>query len=286
MKKHLFIFVSLTLLLSACCDCNAVSVSYNFDQPDSVTQLPEILNEISGMAITNQKTIACVQDELGTIFFYSLKDKKIVEKKVFEKEGDFEGLALVGKRFYVLRSDGRLSGVETDVTHYQLKLETDDNEGLCYDAKNHRLLITGKSASETNKKERYIYDFDLEKKALRSKKAYVFNTDELLKEARKRSLPEFSISKKGKKKKFNFRPAAIAIHPMTDQIYILSSSDKLLLIIDRSGKVMDFIKLDRKKYLQPESLSFLDDGTLIIASEAHTAKPLLFTLKPKVSEEK
>src|SRR5690606_19277519 len=70
--------------------------------------MPESLEEISGIHYLSKDRIACVQDEQGIIFIFNL-DTDLVEKKInFAKAGDYEGLAIVDSTAYVLESNGKL----------------------------------------------------------------------------------------------------------------------------------------------------------------------------------
>ena len=51
---------------------------YNLSSPTKTYTLPATLNEISGITILNNNEIACVQDELGIIYIYDLKEGKII----------------------------------------------------------------------------------------------------------------------------------------------------------------------------------------------------------------
>ena len=57
--------------------------------------LPEVLEEVSGIHYLSGNKMACVQDEDGIIFIYNL-DTDLVEKTInFSKSGDYEGVARV-----------------------------------------------------------------------------------------------------------------------------------------------------------------------------------------------
>ena len=86
-------------------------------------QLPEILNEVSGIVWLSEETMACVQDEDGVIFIYDLKDKKITDKIEFAGPGDYEGIAVRSNNAYVMRSDGTIFEVENFRTK-KIKVKT------------------------------------------------------------------------------------------------------------------------------------------------------------------
>ena len=72
---------------------------------------------------------------------------------------------------------------------------------------------------------------------------------------------------------FSFSPSAIAIHPITNQIYITSSVGKLLLITNESGKVLHIENLKKSIHPQPEGLCFDQDGNLYLSNEGKDGRP-------------
>ena len=69
--------------------------------------------------------------------------------------------------------------------------------------------------------------------------------------------------------KDHIKPSAAAIDPVTKDLYVLCSVNKLLLILDAQGKVKDVIPLNPKIYKQPEGMTFTPGGDLIISNESH-----------------
>ncbi len=263
--------------------------NYNLDTPDVQNVLPDILNEVSGLTDIDSSHVACVQDELGTIFIYNFISGKIVSQHLFDTYGDFEGLTYTGEAIFILRSDGRLTEWNdfksdlANIKHYKLPLLTANNEGLCYDKKHNRILIAAKSTplDHDKKSERFIYSFDISKKTLLEKPLYSLNTGQLAIKAQKFNIPTYSTTKKGKKKPFNFRPSSLAVHPLSDDIYIISATDKLLLVINRKGEVIQMKELESERFTKAEGITFLHDGTMIITNEAAGKVPTLLVYKTK-----
>ncbi len=53
------------------------SIEYNLSAPDKVYTLSASLREISGITELDQSTIACVQDEHGTIYIHDINTNQI-----------------------------------------------------------------------------------------------------------------------------------------------------------------------------------------------------------------
>ena len=259
---------------------------YRLEKPDARHILPPVLTEISGLTDLDSAHIACVQDEAGTVFIYDFNSGRIESHHAFDKPGDFEGLTRVGKSLYILRSDGRLTewsdfrNGNKEVRHYQLPLLTNNNEGLCYDEPNNRLLIAGKTKpyEKTEKNMRLIYSFDLKTKSLLSQPVYRLDVAEIGKKAAAQNI-HFRSNQKSGKVIYNFRPSSLAVNPLNDLIYIISASDRMLLVMNRKGEFLDFRALEPELFTKPEGITFLEDGTMIITNEAAGKTPSLLIYK-------
>src|SRR5690606_19542577 len=132
-----------------------------------------------GIAYLGPNRFACVQDERGTIFIYNTATSKVEREIDFTGPGDFEGITVVYKTAYVVRSDGRLFEVadfesnKPKVTEHKTDFTEDNNiEGMGYDARNNRLLLAVKDQDSNSKAYKGIYSFDLETKKLVAQPVY------------------------------------------------------------------------------------------------------------------
>ena len=69
-------------------------------------------------------------------------------------------------------------------------------------------------------------------------------------------------------KKVKFKPSAAAIHPLTGQLFILSSVNKVLVIADKNGVPEKVYNINSGLYKQPEGLAFTPEGHLLISNES------------------
>ena len=68
--------------------------------------------------------------------------------------------------------------------------------------------------------------------------------------------------------KFKFKPSAAAVNPITHDIFIISSVNKLLLVLDSVKNIKASYKLNPGLFKQPEGLTFSETGKLIISNES------------------
>jgi uncharacterized protein YjiK len=278
------------IAIQSCHNTNSthdLDTGYAFKSPDMSVILPDVLHEISGLTLINDSSFACIQDEIGIVFFYDLNTKSITRELTFAAKGDFEGIARADSDIYVLRSDGTIFEIqdfESDrflVTKYQTKVPSKDNEGLCYDPDRGMLLLACKdnvSKKAGSKDDRYVYGFDTESHKLTKHPVYTFSIKELEEFAVKNKVkvPHKSSKKSTQTKpEIKFRPSGVGIQPGTQDIYILSSDDHLLFVFSYAGAIKSIVRLDPDLFLQPEGITFYPDGDLLISNEGGHKKPTI-----------
>ena len=78
------------------------------------------------------------------------------------------------------------------------------------------------------------------------------------------------------------QPSAAAFHPLTREYYLLSSTGKWLMTLDRSMNPTSVHLLNPTLFKQPEGMTVGPDGTLYISNEAADGRAniLIFSYKP------
>ena len=257
-------------------------LAYNLTSPDAVYELPDILQEISGISWFRDNKIACIQDEKGIIFLFDLKKEKVSASYKFGKPADYEDIAITMDTAWVLESNGTIYKVtnffkenrETYVFPTILSAKN-NTEGMAYDEQEKRLLIACKNDPSIKG----------QKKLTGFKAIYSFRTsDHKLKED-----PEFLIDLASftdlKKKNYFarvssdlaktlsmtddavFRPSGLAIHPIDNDIYIISATPGKLIVMNRNGDIKYITSLGKPLFSQAEGICFSPEGELYISNE-------------------
>jgi uncharacterized protein YjiK len=76
----------------------------------------------------------------------------------------------------------------------------------------------------------------------------------------------------------SLKPSALAVHPITGNIVLLSSKLQVLLSYDKAGKLVSSWDFNELQLEQPEGLAFMPNGDMIISSEGGVGPPLLVYL--------
>lgn len=299
MKKYLLYSSFLLLFLIGCNsnDSKNISVSINSNLPevdqDSLTEntdksndqydlknpthtweLPKSLLEISGNTWVDKNHVLLIDDEHPILFLFEIKDKELVLDKTIpfqeDKKGklDIEGVTIVNDIVYAVGSNGILFKItdwnsKLSVEKINTSLKGKNNTGgLCYDPVTNHLLIACKEDSGikgADKSTKVVYQFDMVTEKIVEEPFLIFDK---------------KTFEKLVGKQIAFHPSAIAVHPVSKNIHLLSTRDnKCMAVFNRSGTLISFQFIDEELIPQPEGICFSPDGKMYISSEGRAGEP-------------
>lgn len=228
-------------------------------------KMPEDLTEISGFAFHNGKndSVYAEQDEEGFLFNLKLGDKKANYTK-FGKSGDYEDVAICREQVIMLKSDGTLftfpfsqvrSKEAATVQKTKGQLPEGEFEAMYADEKNGLVYVLCKHCAD--------------EKTSKSSSGYVLKlqADGTLKQTGSFAIDVKEIERLADKKRVPFRPSAMAKNTFTNEWYILSSVNKMLVVADVNWKVKNVYPLSVTIFGQPEGMAFDNQRNLYISNE-------------------
>lgn len=243
-------------------------------------KLPGRLQEISGLAMTTDDRLLAHNDEKGVIYEIDYQKGQIV--KAFQLAdiakpiaADFEGIAAVDNRVYLVTSSGRLyecsegtDGESVLFNIYTTGVGRDyEIEGLAYDASQRALLLITKDARRPELKgQLVIYHWAIDKKQL-NEGAHIV-------------MPIIGFSRQGDAEKF--QPSGIERHPVSGNYFVVAARQGAIAEVTPEGQVVAVKQFPAEQHRQTEGITFAADGTLIVADEG-VGKKARITLYP-VSE--
>lgn len=247
----------------------------------TVHELPQDLNEISGITFLNDSVLVAIQDEEGILFFYNLNQNRIIKKQAFADKDDYEDLVKAGNDLYTITSKGLIHQIrdfessKPVISSYKTPFSAkNDIEGLAYDSKKHRLLIAPKeSGLDQDKTTKEIYGFDLKTMTFQSAAVFTIHLPEIEAQFKGDALEE--SSKKFLKALGNhnmnkiFRSSALTINEKTGETFILSAINGLILVLTPQGIIKKLIRYSGPEYKQPEGIAFSPNGKLYISNEGN-----------------
>lgn len=247
-------------------DTSTITSNFSYDLNKAKTyKLNSALDEISGIAFHPQKSdkIYAIQDEHGKLFTYDLAKEKIVDEFSFGKNGDYEDVATDGKFFYVLKSNGDIFYFPFDYQKVASKVQVakdilpkGEYESLAVNPLNKTLQVLCKECKVDKSLGKLSgYSFQLQ---VDGSLSTTYNTFSI--ELNSLKTLDSGIGK-------SIKPSAMAFNPQSQEWYIISSIDKILIVTDTVFQPKNVIAFKRSQFEQPEGLAFNNTGELFISSE-------------------
>jgi uncharacterized protein YjiK len=233
--------------------------------------MPQRLNEISGLALTDDGRLFAHPDERGIVSELDYRRGVVVKQFTLGRRGveaDFEGIAIAGEVMFLMASNGRLyefregaNGANVEYSVHDLELGKEcEFEGLGYDpAINSLLLVCKKIGIKELKDHLVIYRWSLEESAGQRLTRVATPVSDLM-------------SSEGWQE---FRPTSIEVDPQSGN-YLVSTAERALVTVNPEGAILSSVQLPTN-HDQPEGITVTPDSMIIISDEAVT-RPASITL--------
>ncbi|MDX1493791.1 MAG: SdiA-regulated domain-containing protein [Longimicrobiales bacterium] len=232
---------------------------YDLRQPVRRFDLPGRLDEISGLALTEDGRLLAHDDERARVHVIDRLTGEVGKSFDLgsgEVRDDFEGIARIGERLFLASSRGFLyefregaddADVAYRVTNTRLGRDC-EVEGLDYDAGTDALVFACKESTQGR-------DF------------LVLHRLPVAPDAER---PPPLLVPRGRLESVGldpaFRPSAVLV-TSEDTFLLLSATTESILEVDREGNIVSGSRLDVGAHAQPEGLAMDADGLLYIADE-------------------
>lgn len=239
---------------------------YDLSKPET-DYLPDNLEEVSGIAFNkgDPSLLYAEEDENGRVYYMKFGDKK-AKFSSFKKTGDFEDIAIAGDYVIMLQSKGKLYTFPISevlnpkidnlkVQEFADMLPKGEFEGLYADEASKQVYVLCKHC-----------DID---KTTKQTSGFIFNMADGGKLTRgdRFEINVRHIANQVKDPKVNFRPSALAQNPKSKNWFVVSSVNKLLVILNQQWKVLQVFHLNPSTFPQPEGIAFDKDANLYISNE-------------------
>ena len=263
---------------------------YRLDRaPTSRVTLPAELHEVSGLAVTGDGRLFAHGDEHGVVFQVDPATGEIVKRFSLQPgaqevdlgkksrdgqvAGDFEDIAVVGDRFFLVTSNGVLvefregqDGGAVPFTAYPTPLADGcEVEGLAHDPASDALLLLCKQMKDKAARHLVeIYSWSLRDRRLDPKPRL--------------TVPFASLAPLTGAKAFN--GSALVFMPGGKSLAMVAGPQQVFAEIGLDGKPLTGGALDRASQPQPEGMAFLPDGTLLVSSEGGKGQASIGAYQP------
>jgi uncharacterized protein YjiK len=239
-------------------------------------ELPHQLSEISGLAMDSAGRLFAHGDEKAEIFEIDPDGQRVIRRFSFGEpavRGDFEGIAVVGDRIFLVTSDGVLyagkpvsDGHQTEFVTYSTGLgKLCEIEGVAYDPSNPSLLLACKEARTSQLRHRLaIYRWSIDRRTLFPKPALLMTLSPIT----------TALKEKG------FHPSDLAIDAGTGHLLLLAAREAAIVELTPAGDVVKVARLRKKLHPQAEGLAITRARSLIVADEGAGGRGTITTYDP------
>ena len=244
------------LLLAACAPAQGESGS-------SAYNLPQGLQEISGLAVAGPDSVFAHDDNTAIIYEIGLSDGHIKRAFALGKptvEGDFEGIATAAGRVYLITSDGLIYGAKPVANGERAPFRVYDTgigslceiEGLAEAPEPGHLLVLCKRPRQRDEDVKLtIYSWPLDSEHAPVSLWF--------------SLPMKGIIKKSER--HDFRPSGLEWDPRAQKLYVVSGHSRTLLVFDRDRHLVEKRRLNAESHPHTEGIAIMPDGRLVLSDE-------------------
>lgn len=243
-------------------------------------ELPNDLSEISGLTFAPGGELLAHGDERAVIWRFDLGTRRLVGRFGMADRhgilhGDFEDIAMVGERLFLVTSDGAIvegriaaDGETTPAVRRTPGLGgACEVEGLTWDAATRSLLLLCK----TTRGKRWQGEVVI----------LAVSVDTW----RFEKTPRLLVSEKrlarvtGDKR---FHGSALTWHPRTGSLLLVAGPQRVFAEVSRTGEVLGGGRLNKGLHRQPEGIAVASDLTLLISDEAagRTAAITAYAYRP------
>ncbi len=289
-KQYLFSFVLATLSFIAAKSLQEVGVENYYHQkathfekedgyfdlvhPESVTNLPMGVNAFTDFVIMDSSHLICLDDQIGGVLVYDLITNQTqgylptgIDSKITEVSKVDSTIILVDEKmdvhFLLPPYDS------TSITTESLKDKSWISSGMCLHESTKRLFFVAESDVENEIQNYFIYTFNLNHRKLNERPLFEIKQEdiELFAISNNIALPTSQINENGDTSGvFNFTPEVIAVHPKTNDIYVLSSADRSLVVYNQFGQVVNYTVLNQEIFVNPKAMTFYPNGDLLLTN--------------------
>jgi uncharacterized protein YjiK len=236
--------------------------------------LPGRLDEISGLAFTRDGRLFTHADERAHVFEVDLVRRAVGKRIEVGNEtvrDDFEGIAVVGDRFFLVSSRGLLyefrEVADEEESPYRVTDLFEDVprcevEGLDFDPLEEALLLACKRPADPRDA---IVVHLIPMDAGRDRPPPVRVAREAL-----RAWGVEAVS-----------PSGVAVDPTQGTFVLVAAREEVLVEVGRDGRVLAVTPLSKERHAQTEGIAFGPDGTLYLADERNDHGARLTAYSPR-----
>ena len=302
-KQYFFSFVLATLSFIAAKSLQKVGVDnyyyekattflkedgyLNFAQSDQISLLPMGIESFSDIAFLDSTILICLQEDKSSLVLFDLSSNQLSTPITINLPNKIIDFSRIDSTIILLDDQVQVHFLLPPYDSSSLVTENDilgnwKSAATCIHESTKRMFILTQNNLEIdNPISNSIYTYTISKRKLNEKALFDISISDIEMFAIENNIatPQNKFTDLSDSLwQLIFNPTAMAIHPKTNEIYILSSENRSIVVFNQFGEVQDLFFLDEKLVSNPKAMTFHPSGDLLI-SNSDLMSPAIVRLK-------
>ena len=302
-KQYFFSFVLATLSFIAAKSLQKVGVDnyyyekattflkedgcFNLAQSDQISLLPMGIESFSDIAFLDSTILICLQEDKSSLVLFDLYSNQVSTPITINLPNKIIDFSRIDSTIILLDDQVQVHFLLPPYDSSSLVTENDilgdwKSAATCIHESTKRMFILTQNNLEIdNPISNSIYTYTISKRKLNEKALFDISISDIEMFAIENNIAtpqnKFTDLSDSLSPQI-FNPSAMAIHPKTNDIYILSSENRSIVVFNQFGEVQDLFFLDEKLVSNPKAMTFHPSGDLLI-SNSDLMSPAIVRLK-------
>ena len=302
-KQYFFSFVLATLSFIAAKSLQKVGVEnyyyekattflkedgyLNLAQSDQISLLPMGIESFSDIAFLDSTILICLQEDKSSLVLFDLSSNQVSTPITINLPNKIIDFSRIDSTIILLDDQVQVHFLLPPYDSSSLVTENDilgnwKSAATCIHESTKRMFIlTQNNFDVDNPVSNSIYTYTISKRKLNEKALFDISISDIEMFAIENNIatPQNKFTDLSDSlSQLIFNPSAMAIHPKTNEIYILSSENRSIVVFNQFGEVQDLFFLDEKLVSNPKAMTFHPSGDLLI-SNSDLMSPAIVRLK-------
>jgi len=255
---------------------------FDFEKPEAAQYLPMGLQPFSALASIDTNAMLAISHDSLSVMAYSPQSNSFHYLPALEEGAKITQLAYHDSTVVLLNDAQQLFFMDAALSKEVAEPLTIAQEDasialLCFHPNSKRLLLLEKSNVGSENEQYAIQTLRFGSQKLSETPLFQFDQAGIVSFIQQsQDLTQDEV--------FSFVPVSMAVHPQTNELYILSSTGSILTL-DQQGNFLSYQKIDLQQISQPRVLSFDQNGDLLLA-DGSVLHPVILKVKwqKKLSE--
>lgn len=260
---------------------------FDLQHPNSVQTLPMGIQPFSDVTLFDSTHLIGLDGKNGSLFMYDMVANSVSPFLSWDLGAKICNISTMDSTLLLVDDAKHIHFLYSPYDEASLKTLNLDNEqfeatSVCIHQESHRLfLMTSNEERTEGYSSSSVYAYNLNQQKLNAQPLFSISGEDIEAFAIQNKLiaPHSDLSIiDDTLESMNFTPSAIAVHPKTNEIYVLSRGDHSLVVFNQFGEIVNFTSLDKTTFSNPSAMTFKKNGDLVI-TDGNMMNPTVIQVK-------